>query len=216
MHIATTHYSQNREPEPKIERDRREPNPMHSQTGPENQLIPCEYCSQMVSFFEYERHLEVNHNNNQNPLPVDLPPVQPEQRPPTVIRIPGSSFRPMNPRDLNPNPPRRPQRAFRQENFPQGIMNLLQNIVEQNEPSFHGLDPSEMESFEKVKFHHGMVREGGYSCPICLENYVEGDTVVYLPCLHFFHFKCILEWTMKNGTCPIDKTDIKQLMEKRI
>lgn len=46
-------------------------------------------------------------------------------------------------------------------------------------------------------------------CKICLVNYNESDTVIYLPCLHFYHENCILDWYQRLElrlvvpTCPV-------------
>jgi len=44
------------------------------------------------------------------------------------------------------------------------------------------------------------------SCPICLENYKEDDTVCWSKnddCLHAFHLICLTEWLMNNNDCPM-------------
>eukprot|EP00826_Nyctotherus_ovalis_P045176 TRINITY_DN4968_c0_g1_i11.p2 TRINITY_DN4968_c0_g1~~TRINITY_DN4968_c0_g1_i11.p2 ORF type:complete len:120 (-),score=25.35 TRINITY_DN4968_c0_g1_i11:160-519(-) len=46
-------------------------------------------------------------------------------------------------------------------------------------------------------------------CKICLVNYTEADTLVYLPCMHFYHEHCILDWFTRlqvkliSSTCPV-------------
>ena len=39
-------------------------------------------------------------------------------------------------------------------------------------------------------------------CVICMEEFVFGDCVRYLPCLHNYHTKCIDDWLMRNFICP--------------
>jgi hypothetical protein len=41
------------------------------------------------------------------------------------------------------------------------------------------------------------------SCPICLEDYVDGVEVVDLPCSHLFHHKCIETWAITHPECPL-------------
>lgn len=41
------------------------------------------------------------------------------------------------------------------------------------------------------------------SCPICLEDYVDGVEVVDLPCSHLFHHKCIETWAISHPECPL-------------
>eukprot|EP01084_Bolivina_argentea_P258989 436843_1 len=46
-------------------------------------------------------------------------------------------------------------------------------------------------------------------CRICLEYYIEGDTLRILPCFHFYHSQCIDTWLVKmSSKCPICKTSI--------
>ena len=45
-------------------------------------------------------------------------------------------------------------------------------------------------------------------CTICLENYVDGDDSIALPCIHIFHADCIKTWVKDHNTCPICKKDI--------
>mmetsp|Transcript_55298 Transcript_55298/g.131901 ORF Transcript_55298/g.131901 Transcript_55298/m.131901 type:complete len:403 (-) Transcript_55298:229-1437(-) len=40
------------------------------------------------------------------------------------------------------------------------------------------------------------------ACQICMEEYVEGDELKYLPCFHFYHAKCIDQWLQVNSICP--------------
>ena len=46
-------------------------------------------------------------------------------------------------------------------------------------------------------------------CTICLEDYVNGDNSIALPCIHIFHANCIKTWLKENNSCPICKNEIK-------
>ena len=53
-------------------------------------------------------------------------------------------------------------------------------------------------------------------CVICMEEFVFGDGVTYLPCLHTYHTKCIDDWLMRNFICsscmePLDAALLKML-----
>lgn len=44
------------------------------------------------------------------------------------------------------------------------------------------------------------------TCTICLEDYIEGEQLVVLPCKHAFHSDCIVPWlTERSPTCPLCK-----------
>jgi hypothetical protein len=43
---------------------------------------------------------------------------------------------------------------------------------------------------------------GQYDCPICLERFQWGESIITLPCRHKFHQACIEEWSSRARTCP--------------
>lgn len=45
-------------------------------------------------------------------------------------------------------------------------------------------------------------------CCICLCDMEEGTETTKLPCSHYFHQDCIIEWLKINKSCPIDKKNI--------
>eukprot|EP00929_Paragymnodinium_shiwhaense_P062599 TRINITY_DN31252_c0_g1_i2.p1 TRINITY_DN31252_c0_g1~~TRINITY_DN31252_c0_g1_i2.p1 ORF type:complete len:208 (-),score=46.58 TRINITY_DN31252_c0_g1_i2:187-810(-) len=47
-------------------------------------------------------------------------------------------------------------------------------------------------------------------CELCLEDYVAGDELLRLPCMHLFHASCVSEWLRKSGTCPVCQMDACQ------
>ena len=40
-------------------------------------------------------------------------------------------------------------------------------------------------------------------CCICLEEYTIFESVKQLPCFHFYHKHCIVQWLRESGRCPI-------------
>ncbi|CAA9998036.1 unnamed protein product [Nesidiocoris tenuis] len=39
-------------------------------------------------------------------------------------------------------------------------------------------------------------------CVICMVEFIVGDNVRYLPCMHIYHVHCIDDWLMRSFTCP--------------
>ena len=47
------------------------------------------------------------------------------------------------------------------------------------------------------------------NCSICLDDFSEGDKIIYLPCFHYYHSKCIEKWTKSSNKCPLCNIEIK-------
>lgn len=41
-----------------------------------------------------------------------------------------------------------------------------------------------------------------FRCVICMVEFMVGDAVRYLPCMHTYHVECIDDWLMRSFTCP--------------
>nr|XP_028573207.1 RING finger protein 11-like [Podarcis muralis] len=52
-------------------------------------------------------------------------------------------------------------------------------------------DPGTEPSEKKIK-----------ECVICMLDFVYGDPIRFLPCLHIYHVHCIDDWLMRSFTCP--------------
>ena len=46
------------------------------------------------------------------------------------------------------------------------------------------------------------------SCSICLDDFVVGDKIIYLPCFHYYHAQCIEKWAHSSDKCPLCNTEI--------
>ena len=47
------------------------------------------------------------------------------------------------------------------------------------------------------------------SCTICLEDFAIGNKIIYLPCFHYYHSKCIDTWVKTSNKCPLCNIEIK-------
>ena len=90
---------------------------------------------------------------------------------------------------------------------------LWWKIKNQPEPEEHNAelphDPQPpMPELPQTDFHAG---EAATDCPVCLEEFVEGESLVKLPtCLHAFHPACIQTWLTRNHTsCPVCRLRIE-------
>ncbi|XP_065638288.1 RING-H2 finger protein ATL74 [Quercus suber] len=76
-------------------------------------------------------------------------------------------------------------------------------------PHNHDHQPhAPMPELPQREFHAG---EATTDCPVCLEELVEGESLVELPtCLHAFHPACIETWLTRNhASCPVCRLHIE-------
>lgn len=67
-----------------------------------------------------------------------------------------------------------------------------------------GLNKNEVLSLPTVVYGKAEVEaETGSECPICLGDFVDGESLRVLPkCKHGFHIKCIDTWLSSHSSCP--------------
>ena len=50
------------------------------------------------------------------------------------------------------------------------------------------------------------------TCSVCLQDFLDGENVRTLPCLHHFHLECVDPWLQQRGrnlaACPVCKTKV--------
>lgn len=45
-------------------------------------------------------------------------------------------------------------------------------------------------------------------CVICLDEFKDGDELVWVACGHSFHHRCIVAWNTKNPACPLCRSKV--------
>jgi hypothetical protein len=50
------------------------------------------------------------------------------------------------------------------------------------------------------------------TCPVCLEDFADGDRVRRVGCHHLFHVDCIDPWLRKHPACPVCREDFSALL----
>jgi hypothetical protein len=49
------------------------------------------------------------------------------------------------------------------------------------------------------------------SCPVCLDEFNQGEVINELPCGHCFHIACIHPWLQfRSPCCPLCKLDVRE------
>ena len=73
----------------------------------------------------------------------------------------------------------------------------------------NGVDINLLNSLESTVLKDvSHLEEDKKQCVICMEDFKDGDEVIYVPCLHVFHKDCLLEWFKRHDDCPICKFKI--------
>ena len=64
--------------------------------------------------------------------------------------------------------------------------------------------------FEEIELTQSILDKGEQKkCSICLEDFEIGCKIIYLPCFHYYHAKCIETWVKNSDKCPLCNIEIK-------
>jgi hypothetical protein len=149
------------------------------------------------SIISFSPHKEINSDTN--------PPINPEQNPRNNMENNSEN----NPNDNlnhsnNENDVNEEEEEDENNNMDDEENEDLQSI--QAEPLdkiiFDNLIISKIKDVEKLDNEKKQ-------CAICLEDYVNGDKSIALPCIHIFHDNCIKNWLKSHNICPTCKNKVK-------
>ncbi|KAM7470230.1 hypothetical protein LguiA_008413 [Lonicera macranthoides] len=73
-------------------------------------------------------------------------------------------------------------------------------FVEEGVPVYKGASRSSIQELEKTTAGLSLKES---SCSVCLEEFAVGSEVARLPCSHYYHTGCIVEWLEKSHLCPL-------------
>ncbi|KAJ1829828.1 hypothetical protein LPJ73_008412 [Coemansia sp. RSA 2703] len=87
---------------------------------------------------------------------------------------------------------------------------IITRIMDQNQ-AVHAPPPASEEQIKNLPERAITAEEAAKhkECGICMEEYNVEETVLELPCKHFYHKECIDHWLKMNGTCPICRKRIE-------
>ena len=85
--------------------------------------------------------------------------------------------------------------------------NPFQEMLESlNQPEQHPVPEQIINELPEISIDSVEKLDGDKKdCIICLTPFAQGDKALILPCIHFFHTKCIKDWFKTQNTCPICK-----------
>ena len=93
-----------------------------------------------------------------------------------------------------------------ENNMMNDMMNAMMNNDMGENNLNNGIDINLLNSLETTVLKDvSTLEEDKKQCVICMEDFNNGDEVMYLPCLHVFHKDCLLEWFKGHNDCPICK-----------
>lgn len=86
-------------------------------------------------------------------------------------------------------------------------LNTFRELLESlNQPQQHPVPEQIINELPEVSIDSVEKLDGDKKdCVICLTPFAQGDKALILPCIHFFHIKCIKDWFKTQNTCPICK-----------
>ena len=99
-----------------------------------------------------------------------------------------------------------------QPNVDEMTYEQLLELEEQMGSVANGLTEEEIKNLKYDKYVKDKYSED--KCIICQYNFIELESIVGLPCKHFFHFNCLKPWVDKQHYCPLCKTNIRKEDEK--
>uniref|UniRef100_A0A8C0E8X8 RING-type E3 ubiquitin transferase n=1 Tax=Balaenoptera musculus TaxID=9771 RepID=A0A8C0E8X8_BALMU len=74
----------------------------------------------------------------------------------------------------------------------------------EDDDRMRGLTKEQIDNLSTRNYEHSSIdSELGKICSVCISDYVTGNKLRQLPCMHEFHIHCIDRWLSENCTCPI-------------
>jgi len=80
--------------------------------------------------------------------------------------------------------------SYNRNNIKKDDKNFIKNI----------LNICNKDKYNKSKYNKNNIK----NCGICLQDYEDNEEILLLPCLHIYHYNCIIHWFERKKTCPFD------------
>jgi len=183
---------------------------------PASNKIPCEICEELVDFNDYSSHLATHLSSNVPDISCKCPACRKKAR---TRKKTASKFTFKPPLPTKTQPSSVPIKTEQQQpslNFiiPCDACGALIPINKYQEHIDLHLKPPSVEKPTKADqltrcaySGAGIIKE----CHICLMDYKMKETIVYLPCTHFYHEKCITVWMKNSNLCPVCMKEILKI-----
>ncbi|KAM5288221.1 E3 ubiquitin-protein ligase RNF6 [Ctenodactylus gundi] len=81
---------------------------------------------------------------------------------------------------------------------------FLLNEGDDDDDRIRGLTKEQIDNLSTRNYEHNNIdSEINKICSVCISDYVTGNKLRQLPCMHEFHIHCIDRWLSENCTCPV-------------
>lgn len=85
-------------------------------------------------------------------------------------------------------------------------------LNEGDDDPIRGLTKEQIDNLSTRNYdQNGTDSELGKICSVCISDYVTGNKLRQLPCMHEFHIHCIDRWLSENCTCPVCRQPVLQI-----
>ncbi|CAO2630809.1 E3 ubiquitin-protein ligase RNF6 [Lemmus lemmus] len=85
-------------------------------------------------------------------------------------------------------------------------------LNEGDDDPVRGLTKEQIDNLSTRSYEQtGVDSELGKVCSVCISDYVAGNKLRQLPCLHEFHIHCIDRWLSENCTCPVCRRPVLEI-----
>lgn len=89
----------------------------------------------------------------------------------------------------------------------QSEITSLRTFIFQAATSAHVIDPQAL--YPPPVSNEPSDRSTDATCACCISDYITGERIRELPCLHRFHLECIDEWLIAKPLCPVCNCDAR-------
>jgi hypothetical protein len=80
------------------------------------------------------------------------------------------------------------------------VNELFRRAQEQSENARPSASQESIDALRRLAFD---AKEAATPCPVCMEEFKEGDTILGMSCGHAYHESCLVPWLNKTDTCPV-------------
>ena len=98
--------------------------------------------------------------------------------------------------------------------FLDGLRQQIESVIQDPPKQVEGVPQSYVDALDRVAKRDLKKTD---TCPICAENFLDDPypLVVQLPCheTHIFDLGCVAPWLRLQGTCPLDRKDLRKKKE---